>query len=86
MTKAEYVLKYLLVNKLLGPFCLALDVDYRYIYGVATKHYNASLNVQKALSPCISPTFWYDEADKDFIKGIKKELSTLFIHKTLKDV
>jgi len=86
MKKAEYILKYLLVNKLLSPFCVALDVDYRYIHGVATKHYAASLNVQKALSPAILPTYWYQDADQKFCKMIKKEISTLFIHKVLKDI
>lgn len=86
MCKAEFILKYLLANKLLRPFCLSLDTDYRYIHGVATNHFNASLNVQKALSPVILPTYWYEEADGNFCKLIKKDISSLFMHKTLKDI
>jgi len=86
MKKADFVLKYLLVNKLLWPFCQALDLDYRYIHGVASKHYNASLTIQRALSPVIPPTQWYEEANAEFCKMIKKDISTLFMHKTLKDI
>jgi hypothetical protein len=83
MVKAEYALKYLLENKVLSRLCKILNIDYKYIHSVTTHIHNASANIQKALSPVIPPSYWYEEADNCFCENIKTEISPLFADKSL---
>jgi hypothetical protein len=87
MLKAIYIIKYLRKNKLLLPFCKALNVNFEYIRGIGSGHYNPSASIQKSLSPVIFPNYWYQETNDFFCNKIKHELSTLFcVYKPIYDV
>lgn len=72
MKKAQYILNYFLAKRKLKPICFFLgDLPYKYIFSLVKKNGHPSTNIKNALLPIIAPSFWYEEADSDFVKLFK---------------
>jgi len=72
MTKAHYIINYLLSVRKLKYTCNLIGVSYKYIYLIGKQKSEPSFNTIKKLSSIIPPSFWLDHADESFIDTFSK--------------
>ena len=75
MKKAHYIINYLIANRSFRRICSLNNLPYKYIYKITKNEIIPSTNVKNALYFLICPSYWYDEADNDFICLFKSFIS-----------
>ncbi len=74
MKKAVVILRVLIVKRRLKEICSAFHISYKYCHAVSEETKKPSYNLMEKFLFMIPASYWFEEADKQFLFQIKEAM------------